>query len=84
VKGQAMTDTGIWYPLINRQLCTGCGGCVEQCPTGALGRHDDKAVLIYPDLCTYCAACEDICPVNAIELPYLIVRCEKQERNNYE
>ncbi|MCC6617123.1 MAG: 4Fe-4S binding protein [Anaerolineae bacterium] len=63
-----------WMPRIDRGLCTGCGDCIARCPTGALGRKEDKATLVQPALCTYCAACEDVCPVGAIELPYLIVK----------
>ncbi len=61
-----------WLPLIHLNQCVGCGACVTQCPTNALGRQDDKAALVRPDLCIYCADCETLCPSNAIELPYLI------------
>ena len=60
-------------PTIDAVRCTGCGRCVEQCPTHALATVDDKAVLAIPELCTYCTLCEDICPVDAIALPFLIV-----------
>ncbi len=67
-----------WMPLINHSLCTGCGDCIASCPTAALGSQDGKAILLYPQLCTYCTACEDVCPVGAIELPFLIVKCEQR------
>ena len=63
-------------PQIVASRCTGCGRCVEICPTQALAQVDDKAVLRYPDQCTYCTACEDICPTDAIALPLLIVFAE--------
>lgn len=62
----------IWQPQIDRRICTGCGVCVAQCSTGALGQVGGKADLVNPDVCTYCAVCEDLCPVDAITLPYLI------------
>lgn len=55
-------------PRIVAALCTGCGRCVEICPTQALGQVNGKAVLVCPDRCTYCALCEDLCPDNAIVL----------------
>jgi electron transport complex protein RnfB len=65
------------YPIINKQLCTGCHLCVDLCPTGALAELDGKAELIYPELCTYCTVCEDRCPEDAIALPFLIVLPKK-------
>ena len=78
--------SALWMPQIDRMKCTGCGDCIISCPTAALGRVDAKAALIHPDLCTYCTACEDVCPVGAIELPFLIMKCEpknqKEETND--
>lgn len=69
-----MTTLADWQPHIDQTLCTGCGDCITQCPTVALGWQDGKAALIHPDVCIYCATCEDICPTNAIELPFLIIK----------
>jgi ferredoxin len=68
-----------WFPQIHRDVCTGCGECVKQCPTGALGRHEGKSALVYPQLCIYCADCESICPVGAIEIPYLVCKSETSQ-----
>lgn len=64
--------TSQWLPHLDQERCNGCGDCITQCPTGALGWADGKAALVNPSLCIYCATCEDICPVGAIELPFLI------------
>jgi NAD-dependent dihydropyrimidine dehydrogenase PreA subunit len=60
-------------PIIQPDLCTGCGICVDTCPTNALAEVKGKASLIHPEACTYCTACQDICPEGAITLPFLIV-----------
>lgn len=66
-----------WLPQIDRLKCSGCGDCIANCPTHALGWQGGKASLLSPDLCTYCTLCEDVCPVGAIELPFLIVKHER-------
>lgn len=62
-----------WFPIIDAETCTGCGDCVEVCPTEALAMRDNLAVVADPEACNYCGYCEPICPVGAIELPYQIV-----------
>lgn len=47
--------------------CTGCGVCVELCPTGALYLVDGKAA-VDPALCRECEACLAACPREAITL----------------
>lgn len=63
-------------PIIHLDLCTGCHGCIDICPTQALAQINGKAQLHYPAKCTYCTACENVCPEGAIELPYLVVFAE--------
>jgi NAD-dependent dihydropyrimidine dehydrogenase PreA subunit len=47
--------------------CTGCGTCIDICPTGALYLVEGKAVLDAV-LCHECEACIDICATGAIAL----------------
>ena len=63
-------------PEINPLRCTGCGRCVDHCPTGALAEAGGKAVLDRPLLCTYCTECEEICPEQAISLLFLVLFAE--------
>lgn len=56
-------------PIIDTALCTGCGLCVEACPTGALAMKDKLAVVARPDACQYNGYCERICSTQAITRP---------------
>lgn len=53
------------YPKVNPELCTGCGNCVDVCPTQAISFVDGKA-FINEDECANCRVCENECPVEAI------------------
>ncbi|RJX36195.1 MAG: 4Fe-4S dicluster domain-containing protein [Desulfarculus sp.] len=53
--------------IIDKELCTGCGECLEACPFEALSLQDDKAQV--NEACTLCGACEEVCPTGAITVP---------------
>ena len=59
-------------PEINMELCTGCGTCVERCPTQAVEMAEGWPCIVRPQDCTYCTECEAICPQGAIQCPYEI------------
>jgi len=50
---------------IRKDLCRGCGLCVQSCPAGAISIRWDQAV-IDQDKCNKCCLCLDICPQEAI------------------
>lgn len=52
---------------IDIERCTGCGACVEICPTGALYLVDGKA-MVDSTLCHECEVCLDACATEAIAL----------------
>jgi len=61
---------------MNAEQCTGCGACVEICPTGAISLIDGLAIFDQAR-CTQCRACVDACPVGAItavELPVIALK----------
>lgn len=61
-------------PEIDMSLCTGCGLCVERCPTHAVEMTAGlRPVIVRPDDCAYCGLCEEMCPAGAIALAYEIV-----------
>ena len=51
-------------PWINKESCTGCGICVDECPAGAIGMENDIA-FIKDDVCIRCGICHDVCPEDA-------------------
>lgn len=56
-------------PKIDREECTGCGICVDECPQEVLELDsEDIAVQMRPDACDSCATCEDACPTEAITM----------------
>jgi len=57
--------------LIDKEACTGCEACLNECPYGALEMKDDVAIV--NEKCTFCGSCVDVCPVEAIVL-------EKEEK----
>ncbi|MCR4395544.1 MAG: 4Fe-4S binding protein, partial [Candidatus Saccharicenans sp.] len=60
--------------IINRELCTGCGLCLQVCPFGALSLDADN-IVVANEACTGCGACVPECPAGALSLPEI----EKKE-----
>jgi NAD-dependent dihydropyrimidine dehydrogenase PreA subunit len=53
---------------IDRTQCTGCGVCVDVCPTGAISLDESEGVsTINSALCSECLLCLDVCPNGAIQ-----------------
>lgn len=50
-----------------KQLCIGCGGCVQICPQHAHIIDAEGAHHFDPDRCRTCLACSNICPTKALE-----------------
>ena len=55
----------IQMPWINKEMCTGCQTCVDECPVGAIFMENGTAVIT-DDGCIRCAHCHDICPEDAV------------------
>jgi len=54
-------------PVVDQDLCIGCGHCVEVCPL-VFELIDEKSNVVGPDRCGNCNCQEaiDTCPVQAI------------------
>ncbi len=59
---------------IDRNLCRGCGRCVQACPYKAISFHANPPLSGYAvvdeALCKGCGNCISICPSNAADSPY--------------
>nr|WP_082562829.1 MULTISPECIES: ferredoxin-type protein NapF [unclassified Rhizobium] len=52
----------------NFQSCTGCGLCVERCPTGVIKLVDGRPSLDFTSAeCTFCGECRLACPEPVFE-----------------
>jgi len=56
---------------INQNTCTGCGTCLDVCPTEAIKMQDGRAVITMD--CIDCGACPRVCPEGAIKLALSVV-----------
>ena len=52
---------------VDKEKCTGCESCIEECPSEAIKMVDDKAEVDV-DTCVDCGACVDACPAEAINM----------------
>ncbi|MBI5641718.1 MAG: 4Fe-4S binding protein [Nitrospirae bacterium] len=57
-----------YLAVIDSELCTGCGTCVEKCHTGAAFLNADGKSERTADMCIGCGVCARFCPVNAVSL----------------
>lgn len=53
--------------VVDAQMCTGCGECVERCPFGALAVPEELCAVNY-DHCMGCGLCASFCPTEALSL----------------
>ncbi len=52
-------------PWVDKDMCIGCGVCVEECPVDAIVMEDEVAE-IYMDDCIHCGRCHDACDQQAV------------------
>ncbi len=52
-------------PWVDKDVCTGCGACVEECPVGIIFMSDNAAE-INMDNCIHCGTCHEVCPEDAV------------------
>ncbi len=52
---------------VDKEKCSGCESCVEECPTEAIKMAEDIA-QVDNDTCTDCGVCVDACSAEAISM----------------
>ncbi len=52
---------------VDKEKCTGCETCIEECPSEAISMVEKKA-CIDADSCVDCGVCVDACPTEAISM----------------
>jgi len=57
-------------PVVDADLCIGCGDCGIICVYDAIHVGDDSIASADPAKCYGCGVCRDVCPVGAIRFVY--------------
>jgi len=52
---------------VDKEKCTGCESCVDECPSDAISMVEGKA-QVDADACVDCGVCVDACPAEAISM----------------
>jgi ferredoxin len=52
---------------VDKEKCTGCESCVEECPSEAISMVEEKA-QVDVETCVDCEVCVDSCPAEAISI----------------
>ncbi|MGA3191830.1 MAG: 4Fe-4S dicluster domain-containing protein [Candidatus Bathyarchaeia archaeon] len=65
---------------VDEEKCTGCGNCVELCPSGAIKLHPNKHTPLLCDQCDGRPLCVEKCPTKA--LTYAETRTQQPKSAN--
>ena len=65
---QMLEGKTLLRPKADPDLCTACGGCIEQCPVSALSMGEEDLPVVDAETCITCFCCQEICPEKAIAL----------------
>ena len=63
-----MINSTFYLSVIDQEACTGCGTCVEWCPTDAISINEDGLAQRDENACLGCGVCARFCPESAISL----------------
>ena len=63
-----MINSTYHLSVIDEEACTGCGTCVERCPTDAIVLNTQDVAQRDENACLGCGVCSHFCPEEAISL----------------
>jgi len=63
-----LINSTYYLSVIDQDACTGCGICVDRCPTEAIELNDDEKAERDENSCFGCGICARFCPEEAISL----------------
>ena len=63
-----MINSTFHLSVIDKDTCTGCGTCVDWCPTDAISLKNDEYAVRQEKSCIGCGVCARFCPEKAISL----------------
>ena len=63
-----LNNSTYYLSVIDQEACSGCGICVEQCPTEAIQLNENEEAERDESLCFGCGICARFCPEEAISL----------------
>jgi Pyruvate/2-oxoacid:ferredoxin oxidoreductase delta subunit len=63
-----MINSTYHLAVIDEETCTGCGTCVEWCPTDAIALNAEDVARRDENACLGCGVCSRFCPEEAISL----------------
>lgn len=58
----------MWQVTVDKDVCTGCGECVEVCPVEVFELIDGKSEPVNADECMGCESCVEVCEDGAITI----------------
>ena len=67
-----------WLPVIDTDVCSGCGECQRACPTKSIDLVWDFATLGRPEECTSCNLCMKACAFDVIQMDWVSTRGEQK------
>ncbi|MFO7710075.1 MAG: 4Fe-4S binding protein [Desulfobacterales bacterium] len=63
-----LINSTYYLAVIDEEACTGCGTCVERCPTDAIVLNEKGVAQRDETACIGCGVCSRFCPEGAISL----------------
>ena len=70
-RGMYVLDTASWRvhrPVIDRNLCSGCGICLSYCPVNSVRFNEKRGYCIDYSYCKGCGICAVECPRKAVNM----------------